>query len=257
MINKNVFLEKEIPYKKLEKLGIDKKDVLSMPKEIIEPFLSGKATPLIRAEIKAANGQIVQLPLKLQMTRGKDGEIHLMTYPVRNEIVNDIKLNSHEIERLKQGEVIKKDVEENGSKRQKFVQLDKETNSLMKKNVSSVRMQDKLREFEKINDIELGTNQKRAAMEGKPIELNVGNQKVSVGVDLKEPQGFKVVQGDMKEWQKQKNIEFDLLHEGFMGYVKTDKNRWEYQKVVDRLSPKEDLGISRKQDERKSSALKL
>lgn len=261
MINKNVFLADEIPFEKLSKIGIDKKSVLSMPKEIIEPLLNGRTTPLIRADIKTANGQTVHLPLKLQMIRDKDGNVNIMTYPVRKEINNDIKLTSPELERLKRGEVIKKDVTENGSRRQKYIQLDRETNSLMKRNISSVKAQEKLREIEKIKDIELGRNQKQAIVEGKPLELNVGDQKVAVGVDLKEPQGFKVVQGDMMEWDRQQKIKFDLEHEGFMGYVQTDQNRWEYQQVLDRLSGKEEVHITQKQEQKQeqkqSSGMKL
>lgn len=256
MVNKNVFLTDEIPFEKLEKIGIDKKSILSMPKEIIEPLLSGRATPLLRADIKTENGQTLHLPLKLQMIRDKDGKVQLLTFPVRKDLQSDIKLNSHELNRLKNGEVIKKEVMENGSRRQKYLQLDKETNSLMKRNISSVKVQERLREVEKINDIELGTNQKQAAVEGKPLELTVGDQKVSVGVDLKEPQGFKVVQGDMMEWDRQQKIKYDLEHEGFMGYVQTDQNRWEYQKVVDKLSHKEEVHISQKQEEKVSSGLK-
>jgi hypothetical protein len=111
--------------------------------------------------------------------------------------------------------------------------------------------------MEKVNDIELGTNQKQAAVEGKPVELSVGDQKVTVGVDLREPQGFKIVNGDMKEWERQLKIRYDNEHEGFMGYVMTDENRWEYQQVINRLSRKDDQDISLKKEEKISSGLKL
>jgi hypothetical protein len=45
---------------------------------------------------------------------------------------------------------------------------------------------------------------------------------------------------------------YDDAHEGFMGYVKTDENRWEYQMIVDRLSHREE-----KKEEKRSSGLKL
>jgi hypothetical protein len=52
-------------------------------------------------------------------------------------------------------------------------------------------------------------------------------------------------------------IRYDHEHEGFMGYVMTDENRWEYQKVVDRLSHQENHQHSKKKEEKKSSGLKL
>ena len=46
MISKSKFLENEIPYKMLEDLGISRKNVLDMPKDLIEPLVNGRITPL-------------------------------------------------------------------------------------------------------------------------------------------------------------------------------------------------------------------
>ena len=238
MIGKSKFLEEEIPYEKLEKIGITRKGVLSMPKEIIEPLVNGQVTPLIMTRYKADNGKVIEMPMKLQLERGEKGDVRLMTYQVRKDI-------ERENPRLSDKE------------KQKYIQLDQETKSLILKDAAAVRITEKLREMEKIKDIGLGENQKQAAIEGKPIELTVGDQKVTVGVDLREPQGFKVVNGDMQEWERQMKIRYDNEHEGFMGYVQTDENRWEYQKVVDRLSSKEETSVSQKKEEKKSSGLKL
>ena len=110
--------------------------------------------------------------------------------------------------------------------------------------------------MEKINDIQLGMNQKEAIKEGKPVELEIGHEKVSVGVDLKEPQGFKVVKGDMAEWDRQQKIRYDIANEGFMGYVLTDQNRWEYKQVVDKLQYKEQKREV-KEEQKISTGLKM
>ena len=34
-------------------------------------------------------------------------------------------------------------------------------------------------------------------------------------------------------------MRYDVANEGFMGYVMTDENRWQYQQVVDKLSHQE------------------
>ena len=258
MIGKSKFLEEEIPYEKLEKIGISRKGVLSMPKDIIEPLVNGKVTPLIMTRYKAENGKVIEMPMKLQLDRAENGDVRLMTYQVRKDIERENpKLSDKELELVKNGEAVKKEVKEDGMRKQKYIQLDQETKSLIIKDAASVKITDKLREMEKIKDIGLGENQKQAAIEGKPIELIVGDQKVTVGVDLREPQGFKVVNGDMQEWEKQTKIRYDNEHEGFMGYVQTDENRWEYQKVVDKLSTKEDISVKEKKEEKKSSGLKL
>ena len=257
MTNKKTFLEEEIPYDKLEKLGISRRAFLSMPKDLVDPIINGKVSPILKAHIKAKNGKTMEIPMKIQLSRDDDGSIKLLTYQRTKQIQNDFELTPRELERVKNGEVIRKELEEDGIRKMKFIQLDCETNALIPKSVARVRIAEKLRDMEKIKDIELGANQKQAAQEGKPIQLNVGDQPVTVGVDLREPQGFKVVNGDMEEWNRQKKIKYDLEHEGYMGYVQTDENRWEYQKFVDKQTNKESVQTTLKKEEKKSSGLKL
>ena len=257
MTNKKAFLEEEIPYDKLEKLGISRRAFLSIPKDLVDPIINGKVSPILKAHIKAKNGKTMEIPMKIQLSRDDDGSIKLLTYQRTKQIQNDFELTPRELERVKNGEVIRKELEEDGIRKMKFIQLDCETNALIPKSVARVRIAEKLRDMEKIKDIELGANQKQAAQEGKPIQLNVGDQPVTVGVDLREPQGFKVVNGDMEEWNRQKKIKYDLEHEGYMGYVQTDENRWEYQKFVDKQTNKESVQTTLKKEEKKSSGLKL
>ena len=247
------FSEKDIPYDKLAKLGINKDMAQSMPKEISEKLMTGNATPLIMARVRSHNGNVYNIPMRLQMLKGRDGKIKLMTFPVRKEIANDMRLSNEEKTRLGNGETIRKEVIENGHRQMKFIQMDKETKSLIKVNVNKLRTAERLAEMESINNIQLGSNQKEAIRDGKPVELTVGDQKVTVGVDLKGPQGFEVVNGDMEEWKKQKMIRYDLAHEGFMGYILTDKNRWEYQQVVNKDHVKK-MQMEVKQEVRRSAA---
>jgi hypothetical protein len=252
MDGQTMFSNEQIPYGKLAKLGISEEKLLTMPENLRNTLMDGKVSPFIQAQIQTENGKVIGLPLKLQMVRDQTGAILLMTYPIRRTIANDMKLNATELERLSHGEVIQKETNESGIRMKKYVQLDRETKSLIQKNVTQVRLTEKLREMEKINDIELGQNQKQAALDGKPIELSIGESKVSVGVDLREPQGFKVFNGDMKEWEKQQKIRYDIANEDFMGYVMTDENRWQYQQVVDKLSHQ----IKENKEEKQFSGLK-
>lgn len=252
----NRFLEKDIPYDKLAILGISKEKTLSMPKDLLESFLSGKVTPLIQAQVQSQSGKNYDIPLKLQLVQDRAGNIQLMTYPVRKEIVSDISLTDDDKMKLRRGDTIRKEVKEDGVRRMQFIQMDNETKSLIKRNASNLRIPEQIAQMEKINDIQLGSNQKQAIKEGKPVELDVGHEKVSVGVDLKEPQGFKIVKGDMAEWDRQQKMKYDIVNEGFMGYVLTDKNRWEYKQVVDKLQYKEQKHEI-KEEQKASTGIKL
>ena len=85
-----------------------------------------------------------------------------------------------------------------------------------------------------MKDITLGQNQRQAIREGKPVELEVGDTKVTVGVDLRQNSGFKAIDGDMSEWKRQQEIKWDMANPGQMGYWQTDENRWEYKQVQEK-----------------------
>ena len=233
------FLEKEIPYGKLANIGIDKDKVLSMPKDLLDTFMSGSITPLIQAQVRSKSGTIYEVPIKLQIVQNNKGDIELLTYPVRRNIPRENTLSEIEREHLQKGGVIRKEVNEEGIRRMQFIQLDNETKSLIKWSLNGKHLSERIAQMEKINDIQLGINQKNAIKEGKAIELDVGHEKVSVGVDLKEPLGFKIVKGDLFEWERQQKIKYDIANDGFMGYVLTDQNRWEYEQFVNKLQHKE------------------
>lgn len=219
---------------KLKELGINERRLELMPDALKVPLLRGEVTPVFVANMGTSNGKVIQLPLKAQLMLDENNEVVLMTYPLRKDIANELGLNQNELQRVQSGEVIRKEVDVEGERKVRFIQLDKETNSLMHRNVASIPIETELQTRDKVKDIELGTNQKEALQEGKPVELALGDTKVTVGVDLREPQGFKIVNGDMKEWERLQQMRYDDAHEDFMGYVMTDENRWEYQKVVER-----------------------
>lgn len=251
----------QLPYEKLALLGIDREKADNLPQEVKERLVSGEVTPLMQVSISARNGDVITLPLKLQMIADKDGNPALIAYPVRAELEAErnkvLRLTPQEAGRLAKGEVIQKAVEVNGEKTQQYLQLDPETKSVIHRRVTDIEIERKLKDMEKVNDIELGTQQKQQVRDGKPVELNVGGEKVSVGIDLKEPQGFKLIKGDMKEWERQQKLRYDEIHPEYLGLVMTDKNRWEYQKVVDKQSVERAISLSPSRKETKANSLKL
>ena len=250
----------QLPYEKLALLGIDREKVDNLPQEVKERLVSGEVTPLMQVSISARNGDVITLPLKLQMIADKDGNPALIAYPVRAELEAErnkvLRLTPQEAGRLAKGEVIQKAVEVNGEKTQQYLQLDPETKSVIHRRVTDIEIERKLKDMEKVNDIELGTQQKQQVRDGKPVELNVGGEKVSVGIDLKEPQGFKLIKGDMKEWERQQKLRYDDLHPEYLGLVMTDKNRWEYQQVVDAQSKERALTLKPSREENIGNGLK-
>lgn len=76
----------DLPYEKLALLGIDRGKADKLPQEVKEKLISGEVTPLLQVSIATKNGEVITLPLKLQMVADKDGQPALLAYPVRAEL---------------------------------------------------------------------------------------------------------------------------------------------------------------------------
>ncbi len=261
MKDSDTILSNQLPYEQLAKLGLNRDKVEKLPQEVKEKLIKGEVTPLMEVSIPATNGMVITLPLKLQLAADKEGNPTLIAYPVQRELSaersNELRLSQQEIDALRRGDVLQKTVDIDGEKTRRYLQLDPETKSIIHRRVTEVQIEQRLKDMEKVNDIELGTQQKQQVREGKPMELNVGGEKVTIGIDLKEPQGFRVVQGDMKEWERQQKLRYDDLHPEYLGLVMTDKNRWEYQKVVEHDSKERAIRLDTNHKEERKSGFKL
>lgn len=216
--------EDNIPFEKLELIGITKEVFAQLPNEFKNALHAGEMTPVICARKELENGLTIEMPMKLQTVTDERGRQQLMVYPVINELKNDMQLSTTSFEDLKRGAVLHIDGE--------YIQRDPETNCILRIADKDMGMEKKLNDIEKILDIELGTEQKNQMRNGKPVELNVGGEQVVVGLDLKDPERFKTLTGDMKDWEYQQKVIYDILHPEYMGVVKTDENRWEFQQIV-------------------------
>ena len=238
MINKTTFLEKEIAYSDFQKMGISKRDVLNMPVHMLDKLMKGEITPIMQLNPRAKNGTVVPIAAKVQMIRDENGLASLRIYPVAPTIQNSLNLREDEIQQLKQGKTISKEMRTDGSRKLMFIELDPETNHLVTADAKRIKIPDKIRNIEmelklagisNVKDIELGENQKQQIRDGQPVELDIGHQKVTVGVSLKEASGFRVVKGDLEEWKRVQEIKWDMANPGKIGFWKTEQNRWEYE----------------------------
>ena len=225
--------QSNLPLEALEKLGFSEKEMATMPPQFLDALKKGNITPLIQTSIVASNGKTVLLPLRMQVLRdAATGDCKLLVYPTRREIDNRLRLSEYELEKVNTGETVTKELQVNGIRSPHLIQYDGRTNSLVHAPVNDLRIDERIKELESIHDIHLGSQQKEQIRNGRPVELNVGNEKVTVGVDLREPHIFTVIKGDMGEWKRREMERYDIAHPEVMGFVKTDRNRWEYQQVV-------------------------
>lgn len=130
------------------------------------------------------------------MERKENGEVGLMIFPVMKKMDNRYQLNEEDILQLNEKETILRTIDRGKGKEKCYIQLDRETNTLMTARASDIHIPDA------IGNVTVGLEQKERMRNGNPVEIDMGNTKVTVGVDLNDRTGFKVINGDLDEWRK-------------------------------------------------------
>lgn len=225
---KDIIKANEIPVKQLAMVGINEKMLFGLQPKELERMMRGRMSPLL-AELKVRDGKrVATFPGKLRFVRDEKGKVNVLVYPVRKEPANDYNLTPEQMEKLKDGKPLLVTIEKEEGREKLILQCDRETNVVM------AAKQKDLRIPLAIGDIVLGEEQKERFREGKPIELTKENTTITVGVDLDDPTGCRIVKGDLNLWQQKKLEEWDKRTPDAYGYWKTTENGLQYQAFVNR-----------------------
>ncbi|MDL2297288.1 DUF3945 domain-containing protein [Bacteroidales bacterium OttesenSCG-928-B11] len=210
------FREYDIPYKDFERIGYTKEDILTkMDKMDLESLLSGKRTSLFPVRGIDDKGQNFSEKCKFSLYRKEDGSTALQLHPVRMDIKNDIDLTDKEIKKLRKDQLVTKTI--NGERY--IVQLDKETNELLRVKTKEINIPSH------IKDVELGNAQREKLRKGQLITIESGKEKMQVGLDLNNQKGLKFSDANFELKQKEA---FDRHNPQIIGTIHTDRNRQEY-----------------------------
>lgn len=225
---KNIFKAKEIPFGELEQYGIAKEAFLDLPRKALDNLLTGRLSPLLKLTVEGKNGKIFQFPAKVKLHRNMDGTTALRIFPAMKEIKNEFSLTEKEMEKLRDSRTIVKSIDRGNGTERCYLQLDKETNTVMHVKSSEIHIPDA------IGEAVIGSEQKERIRNGEPVEIHLDDTTVTVGVDLNDRTGFKVINGDLDLWRMKKLVEWDRITPGATGYWQTSENGWEYRKEMER-----------------------
>lgn len=229
MLSNRSFLEHEIPYRQLDKLGISKKNILALNKDILSTFMMGGFTPLLKMEVEG-DGKTYNFLGKLRMSREPKEGVSLDVLPMRRRTLNDkdLNLDESEMEHLRHGLILKKNVyDDNNKKTTYYAQLDGETNAILKVKARDVAIPSV------VKDVDINIELREAIRNGVPVEIDADGTAYTIGIDLMEPSGYRVLQGTEDDWNALIAREWDKIHPEDIGYWLTDENGWEYQELID------------------------
>jgi len=217
----------ELPFEDFRKIGISRDLLINMPKALIKPLMTGQMTQFFELKVSNAHGLEMSVPARLRMERDSNGKAQLKVYPIHREIKNDLGLTKRQIEQLKDGKTIRANVVKDGKQTLYYAKLDRLSNGILRAKVDDVAKSVP----RAINGVELGRDQVQRLRDGNLIEMTVGKDKITAGVDLSSPTGFNVVKGDNRDWDMQQKIRWDMDNPGAVGYWQTTENGWQQLKV--------------------------
>lgn len=221
MKNEN-FKESDIPYEEFAKFGYSRERIMQLSKSDLDALLSGRRTSLLAVNRIEGVDKELDIKVKFSLKRDFDGNIRLMVHPVRESINNDIKLTVHELNKLKEDQIVIKKIE--GEKY--MIQRDKDNNELLKVKAKDIMIPTH------IGSIELSSTQREHLKKGNPILLENSNYKIAVSVDLNSRSGLKAQ--NLNDMTMAEKIAFDRAHPGVIGFLMTDENRNEYTRYQER-----------------------
>ena len=192
-----------LPYDELAKLGFSQKTVDGWSDDVKNALMNGEPTPILKAEFRRDTRKI-SFPVKLQLAKGDDGKIRLLTNPVTAHVKRSNQFSAKEWDSLLLGNPLV--IEETlGRKRAVTVyQLDPETNSIRQsRDVGSI-VEDIAKSAASYGKQPISDAQKYDLLTGKPIEVMNGTQKKTFGIDLNAPGSVMMMDGGLEQWNKDK-----------------------------------------------------
>ena len=226
MLSNRSFLEHEIPYRQLEMLGISKKEFMAANRDILKTIMQGGFSPLLKMNMEA-NGKTYHFLAKIRLEREPKGGVTLGILPLRTNTPKDkeLKLDDEEMEHLRKGLILKKNVYHDSKKITYYAQLDGETNSILKVKARDIAIPSV------VKDVDVSKQQRDEIREGVPVELDSDGTVYTIGIDLLQPNGLQVIQGTEDDWNKLVAREWDRINPGEIGFWLTDENGWEYMEL--------------------------
>lgn len=184
------FTENEIPYDDFERMGFSQEMIDDLPEGIMDKLLSGEKTPLLASSLNDANGN----PMKavIWMEKEENGVAYGLYRPYNN--VRDYsEFSKSQQKALLNGEVVLADLK---GQQSSYYQMDEATNRILSCPVDCL-----MNNFEGLKESISGIDKKTFA-NGKTQTIERNGNVITIGIDLSDSKGFRVVSGDEEKWKQ-------------------------------------------------------
>ena len=192
------FKEEEIPYGVLGQFGLSQEMIEDLSTEAYEDILRGRRSPVLPIAMKDADGNTVHARTRFKLIRGTDDSVGIVFHP-RLVRCNLDCYTPEERQALRSGKAIISHAPDDGSVKC-FVQIDTETNQVLYVPTPVIG-----RNLSNLTDhFGIPSEDVFAIQEGDLVMIREDGEDVTVGIDLTERSGIRVVLGGPELWMKEK-----------------------------------------------------
>ena len=235
------FKENEIPYEKLEKVGLTRQMIEDLPEDALSSILAGQRSPVLPLLIAAADGQEFEGRGRFSLYTRDDGEVALKIHPVLKpigdtmqvavvaaetgrmeyrEIPTEERYSQDVMDRLNEGRVVLDFMyDAEGNRHKAFLQLDRETNEII-----GVPTQQISRNLRAVSvELNLTPSEDICLQKGELVSYtNDDDEMITLGLDLNSPTGVRFAIGDERKWNDERKRDWDKYELGINGCWMTD-----------------------------------
>lgn len=165
--------KEEIPFDKLQKVGVDKEFVNRMEPQELNAFLNGYRSEKLYTVNAKINDQEFRIPAKLRLQKGEDGTVNVKVHPIQRlhipEKYMGHKFTEEERNALLKDKNLGKTIElkgMDGKKDKYYMAIDPKTNELIPLRASNIKVPGK------IKGATLSEEQKQKLAAGKKVFLD-------------------------------------------------------------------------------------
>ncbi len=165
--------KEEIPFDKLEKVGVNKNFIQHMDENELRDFLNGFRSQKLYTINAVINDQQMRIPAKLRLKKEDDGTVNVRVHPIQRLQIPDEymghKFTQEERNRLLADRNLGKTIEltgKDGKKDKYYMALDPKTNELIPLRTKHINIP------EKIKGVTLSAEQKQKLAKGEKVYLD-------------------------------------------------------------------------------------
>lgn len=212
------FQNEQLPYGILAKFGLTQEMIEDLPQRVLEDIYDGRRSPVLPISVRNSDGEEILARTRFAFVRREDGETDVVFFPQLKKSQLDRFLPEERKALQANRAIIATVTTAEGRQVQAFHQIDAGTNQILYVPTPVIG-----RNLELVaNEMKLTPAELACLQKGLPITLMDGDSMYTVGIDLNERTGIRLVEGDERKWREEQRKDIGPYTFGVNGCWMTD-----------------------------------